>query len=146
MEVSCVSDDPFGDLDDSSEDGSSADGRFDELDDELGEALNEGADSDVVVSSGGIEADPEPEQEPEPDPYEEPAFSFDATKQTSLYPLSGTVDKFEDTYDIEVVPQLRRNGLKDITTSEYHDAALRVAAENPELVTRKIRERRGVEE
>ena len=56
---------------------------------------------------------------------DDPAFSFDATKQDPLYVRPETWDEFNDTL-LEVELALRNYGIRDVPKRELHDAALQV--------------------
>lgn len=115
--------DPWGDLNDMPADETSSDG------------------AEVDTS----EPEPEPEPEPESDPRLEPSFPFDDALQRPLYARSESWDDFEDVCDFEVKRLLRDDGVKNVEGRELHDAALRIAADNPELLADEIRRARGLD-
>lgn len=67
-----------------------------------------------------------------------PAFSFDETTAKSIYVRGETLDLLEDT-ELEVELRLRQNSdIRDVTGREVMDAALRVAAANPNAIADQI--------
>ncbi|WP_148415387.1 hypothetical protein [Haloferax sp. KTX1] len=125
-------------------------------------------DLDAAMGSGETASEPEPEPEPEDagtddavesegesesasaepvDPREYPAFEFDETVHKALYVLEAVADEFDDiiTYDVER-ELTRDHGLKGVTKSELHNAALAVATEHPEEIVERVLEQRGVDD
>ncbi len=108
------------------------------------------ADLDRSVA-GKDEADPEsstddPEADAEaPDPLETPAFEAGNHLNHSVYVRDETWRAFEDTYDIDLVPMLRRAGVDGLSKREFHDAALRLARQEPERVATLLLESRGLD-
>jgi hypothetical protein len=67
-----------------------------------------------------------------------PAFTFDETSAKSLYVRDGTLDLFEDT-EFEVEATLRSDhGVRDLTSREFHDALVHVAAEHVDEIAAQI--------
>jgi hypothetical protein len=67
-----------------------------------------------------------------------PAFAFDETTAKSLYVRDGTLELFEDT-EFEVEAALRANhGVRDLTSREFHDALVHVAAEHVDEIADRI--------
>ncbi|RDZ62581.1 hypothetical protein C5B90_15525 [Haloferax sp. Atlit-12N] len=132
-----MSEDPFGDLD-------AAMGGEESASDPEPEPEPESADTDAAAES---EAEPEPESLEEVDPRERPAFEFDETVHKALYVLESVADEFDDiiTYDVER-DLTRDHGLKGVTKSELHNAALDVATEHPEEIVERVLEQRGVDD
>ncbi|REA02693.1 hypothetical protein DEQ92_12975 [Haloferax sp. Atlit-6N] len=132
-----MSEDPFGDLDAAMGGGESAS-------EPESEPEPEGTDA-----TDAAESEPEPEPEPldEIDPRERPAFEFDETVHKALYVLESVADEFDDiiTYDVER-ELTRDHGLKGVTKSELHNAALDVATEHPEEIVERVLEQRGVDD
>jgi hypothetical protein len=71
-----------------------------------------------------------------------PSFEYSDVRQRPLYARGETWDEFEDAIGITVVPELRRQGIRDEEKREIHDAALTLAAEEPERLVEIIAERR----
>jgi hypothetical protein len=71
-----------------------------------------------------------------------PSFEYSDVRQRPLYARGETWDEFEDAIGITVVPELRRQGIRDEEKREIHDAALPLAAEEPERLVEIIAERR----
>lgn len=67
------------------------------------------------------------------------AFDFDTAQQGPLYPREETWQDFEDVLDFEVRKPLRDADYKDIEKRELHEATLRVAIENPDLIVEKLK-------
>ncbi|MGB9955425.1 hypothetical protein ACOZ4B_03375 [Haloferax prahovense] len=134
-----MSEDPFGDLDAAMGSGESAADPEPEP-----EPASEDAGTDDAVES---EEGTEPEPVEEVDPRERPAFEFDETVHKALYVLEAVADEFDDiiTYDVER-DLTRDHGLKGVTKSELHNAALDVATEHPEEIVERVLEQRGVDE
>ena len=121
--------------------------RFSELSDM--EAQSRQQDDDV---------DPEPETEPksesttaEPEPESQPdaggdihetAFNYDEAKQSPIYVRPSTWDEYDDALELDIERSLRKQDVRNASKRELHDATLRLAAENPELVAEKLLEAR----
>lgn len=122
-----MSNDPFGDLDAA-----------------MGETT---PDSDDEIEPKP-EADVEEHETEDPvDPRETAAFEFDETVHKALYVLESVADEFDDiiTYDVER-DLTREHGLKNVTKSEIHNAALAVVSEHPELIVERVREQRALDD
>lgn len=105
-------DDPFGDLEDTIDDGST-----DQDSASTPDSSDQAADSQD--EAGG------------------PAFAFGATTQRPLYAREDAWEAFDDVLlDVEVA--LREHDIRDATKSEMHDAALRVLADEAEAVAEQI--------
>ena len=76
------------------------------------------------------------------DPVSGPSFDYSEVRQRPLYARGETWDEFEDAIGISVVPELRRQGIRDEEKREIHDAVLTLAAEEPERLVEIITERR----
>ncbi len=64
-----------------------------------------------------------------------PAFDFETTAQTSIYPRAETARDTLDDVEFEVEGVLRReHDVRDLAGRELHDAMIRLAAERPEEV------------
>ncbi|MFC7130126.1 hypothetical protein [Haloferax chudinovii] len=134
-----MSEDPFGDLDAAMGGGESASESEPEP-----EPASEDVETDGAVESedGSESASAEPV-----DPRERPAFEFDETVHKALYVLEAVADEFDDiiTYDVER-ELTRDHGLKGVTKSELHNAALAVATEHPEAIVERVLEQRGLDD
>lgn len=71
-----------------------------------------------------------------------PAFEYADVRQRPLYARGETWDAFEDAVGITIVPTLRKEGIRDEEIRELHDAALRLAVEEPERVADLLTEAR----
>ncbi|WP_266080659.1 hypothetical protein [Haladaptatus caseinilyticus] len=71
-----------------------------------------------------------------------PPFEYSEVRQRPLYARGDTWDEFEDAVGISVVPELRRQGIRDEEKREIHDAVLTLAVEEPERLVEIIAERR----
>lgn len=71
-----------------------------------------------------------------------PSFEYSEVRQRPLYARGETWDEFEDAIGISVVPELRRQGIRDEEKREIHDAVLTLAAEDPERLVEIIADRR----
>jgi hypothetical protein len=71
-----------------------------------------------------------------------PPFEYSEVRQRPLYARGDTWDEFEDAVGISVVPELRRQGIRDEEKREIHDAVLTLAVEEPERLVEIITERR----
>ena len=76
------------------------------------------------------------------DPLTDPAFEFSESTQAQIYPRESTFEEFEDTLDIDVKRLLRERGIRNEAGRELHEALLRVAIENPDLVAEKVEQER----
>ncbi|MFW5949217.1 MAG: hypothetical protein ACOCSD_06425 [Halolamina sp.] len=74
-----------------------------------------------------------------------PAFEFDETTAKSIYVRPETLETLEDT-EFEVEMLLRsEHAIRDVTGREFHDAAVRVLADNADEVVERILDERGTE-
>lgn len=71
-----------------------------------------------------------------------PAFEYQDVRQRPLYARGETWDEFEDAIGISVVPELRRQGIRDEEKREIHDAVLTLAVEDPDRLVELIVDRR----
>ncbi|POG54012.1 hypothetical protein [Haloferax marisrubri] len=134
-----MSEDPFGDLDAAMGSGESASEPEPEPEPATEDAgTDDAAESEDESASESVES---------ADPRELPAFEFDETVHKALYVLEAVADEFDDiiTYDVER-ELTRDHGLKGVTKSELHNAALGVATEHPEEIVERVLEQRGVED
>ncbi|WP_424009097.1 hypothetical protein [Haloferax denitrificans] len=136
-----MSEDPFGDLDAAMGSGEAASEPAPEPEPEP-----EDAEPDDAVESEAESASESASTEPL-DPRERTAFEFDETVHKALYVLEAVADEFDDiiTYDVER-ELTRDHGLKGVTKSELHNAALAVATEHPEEIVERVLEQRGVDD
>lgn len=92
--------------------------------------------------------DPDGENEPDdeqPDPTETgPAFPYSEVKQSPLYAREETWTEFEDQLDFEVIPELRKMGIRDDELREIHDVVLEIALDNLEEIPERLAEKRRV--
>lgn len=105
------------------------------------------ADLDRSVASESTErnSDETSSEESSPDPLETPAFDAGNHLNHSVYVRDETWRAFEDAYDVDLVPMLRRAGVDGLSKREFHDAALRLAHEEPERVAKLLLEGRGLD-
>ncbi|MFC7203041.1 hypothetical protein ACFQJC_05920 [Haloferax namakaokahaiae] len=115
---------------------------FGDLDAAMG---GESTDTDEPASEPETVVDEESETESATEPQVTPAFEFEATVHKALYVLQSVADEFDDiiTYDVER-ELTREHGLKNVTKSEIHNAALAVVSEHPELIVERVREQRDL--
>jgi hypothetical protein len=123
------------------------DNRFAGLGEQLSEAEREQRAAAASEEATGTGAAGDTAADGETEPTEEaggPAFAFDETSPKSLYVRAGTLEVFEDT-EFEVESVLRRDhGLRDLTSREFHDALVHVAAEHVDEIAARIEtEREG---
>ncbi|WP_312907848.1 hypothetical protein [Natronosalvus caseinilyticus] len=71
-----------------------------------------------------------------------PSFEYAEVQQRPLYVRERTWEEFEDAVGISVVPELRREGVRDEAKREIHDAVISLAVEEPERLVELILERR----
>ncbi|MDL0118537.1 hypothetical protein PNQ29_08685 [Halobacterium salinarum] len=82
----------------------------------------------------------------ETDPYTTKAFEFgDEATQFPFYVRETTLDEWNTVDDVEVTPALVQDGVKDVTTSEKHDAMLQMVMDNPDVLVEYIKDARGIE-
>jgi len=122
--------------------------RFSELSD-----LESGNRSDDSEEDTEPEPEPEPETEsttPEPESQtvattgdiHETAFNYDEAKQSPIYARPSTWEEYDDALELDIERSLRKQDVRNASKRELHDATLRLAAENPELVAEKLLEAR----
>ncbi|WP_266083194.1 hypothetical protein [Haladaptatus caseinilyticus] len=80
------------------------------------------------------------------DPRKTPAFEFSPDLRRSIYAREESWQEFEDARDLEMTRELRDAGVRNHESREVHDAMVRLAADNPEKMTRLILDARGVDE
>ncbi|USZ72399.1 hypothetical protein [Natronosalvus halobius] len=71
-----------------------------------------------------------------------PSFEYAEVQQRPLYVRERTWEEFEDAIGISVVPELRRESVRDEAKREIHDAVITLAVEEPERLVEIILERR----
>lgn len=117
------------------------------------------ADLDEMAGGGGKDVD-DSEQSSEPtgkstssttsplarDPLTDPAFPFDDATQRPIYARQKSWEEFEEVRDFEVKRILRDDGIKKVAGREFHDALLRLAAENPEELAAVVKDARGIDD
>lgn len=80
-----------------------------------------------------------------PPNHDQPAFPFVNNHVVSIYPRPETWDAFWDVVDLDLERTFREHGVRNMSGREMHDAALRLAAENPEALARIALEARGID-
>ncbi|QRV17474.1 hypothetical protein JMJ58_21205 (plasmid) [Haloterrigena salifodinae] len=92
------------------------------------------------------DTEPDPAKSPkrtEPDPSETgPAFPYSEVRQSPLYAREETWTEFEDQLDLELTPNLRKEGIRDEELREIHDIVLEVALDNLEEFPERLKEKR----
>jgi protein tyrosine/serine phosphatase len=113
--------------------------------DEIEGGSDPGNDADDAEAESSTIPDPvtirESNVEQDPD---EPAFPYEETKQTPIYPREETSEALDDL-ELDVKQILRDHDIRDLPKRELHDAALEEAIQNPEAIADRILEKRGVE-
>lgn len=119
---------------------------FDDLADAASEQDDNDEDDDATHESHTSETDTtdtlETETEHDTDSLDQPAFSFDESKQDAIYATEKTLNEFEDTLDFEVKRILRDDGIRDVPKREYHEALLQLAIEEPNRLAELVKENR----
>ncbi|WP_241211150.1 hypothetical protein [Halorubrum lacusprofundi] len=88
-------------------------------------------------------SEPEPESQPDATgDIHETAFNYDEAKQSPIYARPSTWDEYDDALELDIERSLRKQDVRNASKRELHDATLRLAAENPELVAEKLLEAR----
>lgn len=82
--------------------------------------------------------DERPAEEPEDPVPDEPAFPFDDTTAKSIYVRPETLRRIEDVEALVDARLRTEHQVRDLTTREFYDAVLRVAAEDPDAVVRTV--------
>ncbi|MFC5368736.1 hypothetical protein [Salinirubrum litoreum] len=101
--------------------------------------------TDATAGGDGTDTS-ESTEETEADRAGGPAFAFDETSAKSLYVRDGTLELFEDT-EFGVEAALRsEHGIRDLTSREFHDAVVHVAAEHVDEIAAQIDAERADEE
>lgn len=119
-------DDPFADLD------------------EMAGGDGQDVDDSEQSSEPTGKSEPSTTSPPTRDPLTDPAFPFDDATQRPIYAREESWDEFEDVRDFEVKRILRDEGIKKVSGREFHDALLRLAAENPEEFADAVKDARGI--
>ncbi|MCG1004932.1 MULTISPECIES: hypothetical protein [Halobacterium] len=140
---------PFDDLNESIEDQDADDSADNESTAATSTASTSTAATDDSSDDGTDEPMTTGEQLPEDgktaDPYLTKAFEFgDEATQFPFYVREDTLDAWEVVDDVEVTPALVQDGVKDVTTSEKHDAMLQMVLDRPDLLVEYIKEARGI--
>jgi|AntDeeMetagen134_2_1112570.scaffolds.fasta_scaffold00716_16 hypothetical protein len=102
----------------------------------------------TTTSTSEPDTQPEPEPEmqsesttqPTPGDIHDTAFDYSEAKQSPLYARPSTWEAFDDALELDVERSLRKQEVRNASKRELHDATLRVAAENPELVAEMLLE------
>lgn len=121
--------------------------RFSELSDLESGSRETEDDVDEPGDEPSDTVDVESEPEPEPEPgrtgdIHETAFNYDEAKQSPIYARPSTWDTYDDALELDVERSLRDENVRNASKRELHDATLRLAAENPDLVAEKLLEAR----
>ena len=127
----------------------------DEEPDDESEVTEETTPSDPPEAPSDPEPEPEPEPESEPadettesddeqpDPTETgPAFPYSEVRQNPLYARNETWTEFEDKLDMELTPDLRKEGIRDDELREIHDIVLEVAIDHLDEFPERLKEKR----
>ena len=120
---------PFDDLDQSGKNNT------DEGSEVVGQTSVESSREQLQTSASSQEEEKETE-------VSGPAFEYSDVRQRPLYARNETWDEFEDMVGISVVPELRKQGVRDEEKREIHDAVLTLAVEEPDRLVEIILERR----
>ncbi len=123
--------------------------RFSELSDMESQSRKQNDDTDPDPEAEpkleSTTPEPEPESEPQTDTtgdIHETAFNYDEAKQSPIYARPSTWDEYDDALELDIERSLRNQDVRNASKRELHDATLRLAAENPELVAEKLLEAR----
>ncbi|MFC7215890.1 hypothetical protein ACFQO4_17610 [Saliphagus sp. GCM10025334] len=100
--------------------------------------VQSGASKQEETSTDGDE-DTDPETDAD---LSGPSFEYAEVQQRPLYVRERTWEEFKDAVGISVVPELRREGVRDEAKREIHDAVISLAVEEPERLVELILERR----
>ena len=68
----------------------------------------------------------------------DPAFSFDATTAHSIYVRPETLDMVDDVEALVDARLRTERNIRDLTTREFYDAALRVAVTEPDRLLEEV--------
>ncbi|MDL0135376.1 hypothetical protein PNP85_03305 [Halobacterium salinarum] len=137
--------DPFDDLDETIED---QDGKSSDSESTTTASTSTAATEETTSDDGTDESMTTGEQvaNEETDPYTTKAFEFgDEATQFPFYVRETTLDEWNTVDDVEVTPALVQDGVKDVTTSEKHDAMLQMVMDNPDVLVEYIKDARGIE-
>ncbi|MCF2165438.1 hypothetical protein [Halobacterium salinarum] len=138
-----MSDDPFDDLDETIEENSDK-----SEDSEPTTTASTSTTGEEETSEDTNESRTTGEQtvtEETVDPYETRAFEYgEEATQFPFYVREDTLEAWQVIDDVEVTPALARDGVKNVSTSEKHDAMVRMALDNPALLAEYIKEARGI--
>lgn len=120
--------------------------RFSELSDMEAQSRQQDDDDPEPETESKSEAttsEPEPESQPDATgDIHETAFNYDEAKQSPIYARPSTWDEYDDALELDIERSLRKQDVRNASKRELHDATLRLAAENPELVAQKLLEAR----
>ncbi|WP_135855068.1 hypothetical protein [Halorussus salinus] len=113
------------------------------------ETTREPAETTDTDSAASIDHDADEnagdEEHSEKDPRKTPAFEFGDNLRESFYVREETMEAFEDAKDLDATRLLREHGVRKVPTREVHDAAVRLAADNPEKLAEYILNERGID-
>lgn len=121
--------------------------RFSELSDMEAQSRQQDEDDnpepETESKSEATKSEPEPESQPDATgDIHETAFNYDEAKQSPIYARPSTWDEYDDALELDIERSLRKQDVRNASKRELHDATLRLAAENPELVAEKLLEAR----
>ncbi|MCD2203861.1 hypothetical protein [Halobacterium sp. KA-6] len=137
--------DPFDDLDETIED---QDAESSDSESTTTASTSTAATEETTSDDGTDEPMTTGEQvaNEETDPYTTKAFEFgDEATQFPFYVREATLDEWNTVDDVEVTPALVQDGVKDVTTSEKHDAMLQMVMDNSDVLVEYIKDARGIE-
>lgn len=137
--------DPFDDLDETIED---QDDESSDSESTTTASMSTAATEETTSDDGTDEPMTTGEQvaNEETDPYTTKAFEFgDEATQFPFYVREATLDEWHTVDDVEVTPALVQDGVKDVTTSEKHDAMLQMVMDNSDVLVEYIKDARGIE-
>ena len=141
-----MGDNPFDDLGaPAGEDQSATESEQTESTDSPADPEGPAAPEEPEVTTADTAADESTADESTTESDAGPAFPYDEVKQRPLYAREEAWAAFEDALELDVERILRENEVRDAEGREFHDAALRVAAEHPEEIAEQMLDARGID-
>ncbi|MCU4743070.1 hypothetical protein OB955_14080 [Halobacteria archaeon AArc-m2/3/4] len=137
-----MSDNPFDDLGGIDDDGSDGDSSETTVDDTVATPSPEQTDEPTRSTDSPSAETTDETRDESTDDIAGPPFEYSEVRQRPLYARGETWDEFEDAVGISVVPELRKEGVRDEEKREIHDAVLSLAVEEPERIVELVLERR----
>lgn len=134
-----MTDNPFDDLGSIDDEESDEDPSATTADDSASDPPETSGES---ARSDGSPPSTDPTRDESTDDVSGPPFEYSEVRQRPLYARGEMWDEFEDAVGISVIPELRKEGVRDEEKREIHDAVLTLAVEDPERVVEIILERR----